>query len=57
MPASPRKCWGKKVRFTPINMTPKWALAHVWWRVNPVNRGNQWVNPARMANTAPIERT
>ena len=40
-----------------MNMTPKWALAHVGWRVNPVNRGNQWVNPARMAKTAPIERT
>lgn len=57
MPARPRKCWGKNVRFTPVNMTPKWALAHVGWRVYPVSSGNQWVNPARMAKTAPIERT
>lgn len=57
MPARPRKCCGKKVRFTPVNMTPKWAFAHVVCRVYPVNSGNQWVNPARMAKTAPIERT
>lgn len=57
MPANPRKCWGKKVRFTPVNMTPKCALAHVWFKVYPVNRGNQWVSPARMAKTAPIDRT
>lgn len=40
-----------------MNITPKCALAHVGCRVYPVNRGNQWVNPARIANTAPIERT
>lgn len=57
MPARPRKCCGKKVRFTPTNITPNWALAHVECRVYPVNRGNQWVNPARIANTAPIDRT
>lgn len=57
MPASPKKCWGKKVRFTPVNMTPKCVLAHVWFKVYPVNRGNQWVSPARMAKTAPIDRT
>lgn len=57
MPARPRKCWGKKVRFTPTNITPKCTLAHVEWSVYPVNRGNQWVNPARIANTAPIDRT
>lgn len=57
MPARPRKCCGKKVRFTPVNITPKWAFAHVGCRVKPVNSGNQCVNPARMANTAPIDRT
>ena len=56
MPARPRKCWGKNVRFTPVNIIPKWVLDHVGWRVYPVNSGNRWVNPARMANTAPIER-
>lgn len=57
MPARPKKCCGKKVKLTPVNITPKWALAHVGWRVYPVKSGNQWVNPARMAKTAPIERT
>lgn len=57
MPASPKKCWGKNVKFTPTNITPKWAFAHVGCRVYPVNRGNQWVNPARIAKTAPIDRT
>lgn len=40
-----------------MNMTPKCVLAHVGCRVYPVKSGNQWVNPARMAKTAPIERT
>lgn len=40
-----------------MNITPKWAFAHVWCKVNPVRSGNQWVNPARMAKTAPIDRT
>lgn len=48
---------GKKVRLTPVNITPKCALVHDGCRVKPVKRGNQWVNPARMAKTAPIERT
>ena len=57
MPARPRKCWGKNVRFTPVNITPKCAFAHVGWRVYPVKSGNQWVNPAMMAKTAPIDST
>jgi len=56
MPVRPRKCC-RKVRFTPVNMTPKWALVQVEFRVYPVNKGNQWVNPAKMAKTAPIEST
>jgi len=40
MPVRPRKCCGK-VRFTPVNMTPKWALVQVEFRVYPVNKGNQ----------------
>lgn len=57
MPARPRKCWGKKVRFTPINIIPKWIFVHVLWRVYPENRGNQWTKAAIIAKTAPIERT
>ena len=41
MPARPRKCCGKNVRFTPINITAKWILVHVLFRVYPENRGNQ----------------
>lgn len=53
----PGNVGGKKVRLTPVNITPKCALVHDGCRVKPVKRGNQWVNPARMAKTAPIERT
>lgn len=57
MPARPKKCWGKKVRFTPVNITPKCTLVQVLWRVYPVNNGNQCTNPAMIANTAPMDRT
>lgn len=43
--------------FTPVNMTQNWVFVRVWFNVYPVNKGNQWVNPPIMANTAPIERT
>lgn len=57
MPLNPRKCWGKKVRFTPINMIKNCAFVHREWRVKPVNKGNQCVNAAKIANTAPILNT
>lgn len=57
MPASPRKCWGKNVNFTPINIRAKCIFLNSGCRPTPENRGNQWVNPANMANTAPIDRT
>lgn len=34
-----------------------WAFNHLAFMVMPVNSGNQWVMPAMMANTAPIDRT
>lgn len=43
--------------FTPTNMIAKCVFAHISSRVYPVNRGNQWTNPAIIANTAPIDRT
>ena len=43
--------------FTPINIMKNWALVQRAWRVRPVNRGNQWVNAANIANTAPILST
>jgi hypothetical protein len=57
MPLRPKKCCGKKVKFTPINIIKNWAFVHREWRVNPENSGNQWVNAANIANTAPILRT
>lgn len=43
--------------FTPTNIMAKCVLAHISFRVYPVNSGNQWTNPAIIANTAPIDRT
>lgn len=43
--------------FTPKNITTNCSFAHVWFSENPVNSGNQWVNPAIIANTAPIDNT
>lgn len=43
--------------FTPINIEKKCTFAHRGCRVNPVNRGNQWVNPPKIAKTAPILST
>jgi len=43
--------------FTPINITRKWIFNHFGFRVKPVKRGNQWAIPAKIPNTAPIERT
>jgi hypothetical protein len=57
MPASPKKCWGKKVKFTPINIVINWIFRYILFNVRPVNRGYQFRNPAIIANTAPIERT
>lgn len=57
MPLSPRKCCGKKVKFTPINMVINWIFSHFGFKLVPVKRGNQWINPPIMANTAPMDRT
>lgn len=40
-----------------MNMVKNWAFVHCGFIVSPVNRGNQCVNAANMANTAPILRT
>jgi len=57
MPLSPRKCWGKNVKFTPINIIKNWDLDQIGCIVRPENKGNQWLNPANNANTAPIDKT
>lgn len=30
---------------------------HEGFITNPVNKGYQWINPAMIANTAPIDKT
>lgn len=40
-----------------MNIIINWIFNHNWFIINPVKRGNQWINPAIIANTAPIDRT
>lgn len=57
IPLKPKKCWGKKVKLTPKNIIKKWIFAHRECKVMPENSGNQWLNAAKIANTAPILNT
>lgn len=57
IPDNPRKCCGKNVKFTPINIIKNWIFKNMLFNVNPVNKGYQWINLIIIANTAPIERT
>lgn len=57
MPFNPKKCCGKKVMFTPINIIVKWIFKSLGFRDVPVNKENQWVIPPKIPNTAPIEST
>lgn len=57
MPDKPRKCCGKNVMLTPRNITQNWVLVRVWFRLYPVNSGNQWVSPPMIAKTAPMDKT
>lgn len=57
MPLSPKKCWGKNVIFTPVNIRKNWMLRKDGFKVNPKNKGNQWIRPAIIAKTAPIDKT
>ena len=57
IPLRPKKCWGKKVIFTPKNMEKNWIFNHLGLRGVLNNKGNQWVSPPRIANTAPIDKT
>lgn len=57
MPAKPKKCMGKKVIFTPINIIQNCAFNHFKFIVRPVIKGNQLTNAAIRANTAPILNT
>jgi len=57
IPANPKKCIGKKVKFTPTNIAKNCLFSQVGCKVKPVNKGYQVTNPPNMANTAPILNT
>lgn len=40
-----------------MNIRIKWTSDQRGCIVSPKNSGNQWVNAANMANTAPIDKT
>ena len=57
MPFIPKKCCGKNVMFTPMNMARNWIFRS-FGLIDRLNiSGNQCTMPAMIANTAPIERT
>ena len=57
MPANPKKCIGKNVILTPINISINCTLVHVGFIVKPTIKGNQLISPPINANTAPILNT
>ena len=57
MDINPKKCWGKNVIFTPINIIINWIFNHFWFIVKPVIIGNQWIILVIIAKTAPIDKT
>jgi hypothetical protein len=42
---------------TPKNIEKNWILSHVGFIVVPLNKGNQWIIPAIIAKTAPMDST
>jgi len=57
MPFSPKKCWGKNVTLTPVNIIMNCVFSFLGFIFIPVNNGYQWLNPAMIVNTAPIDNT
>lgn len=57
MPDNPKKCWGKNVILTPINIIKNWIFNNKLFNVKPVNKGYQWINLIIIAKTAPIDNT
>jgi len=43
--------------FTPVNIEKNWTFIIFGFMFILNKRGNQWVIPAMMANTAPIDKT
>jgi hypothetical protein len=42
---------------TPINIARNWLINQDGLKDTPKNTGIQWMRPAMMANTAPIDNT
>lgn len=57
IPFNPRKCIGKKVILTPMNITQNTAVEPVLFITPPKKSGLHKVTPPRIPNTAPSERT
>jgi len=57
MPLRPKKCCGKKVKFTPMNMDKNCTFIILGFMFILNKRGSQWVVPAMIANTAPMDST
>lgn len=57
MPARPKKCIGKKVKFTPVNIIKNWIFNHFGFIVKPTIRGYQLIKAPIKAKTAPILST
>ena len=56
-PCRPKKCIGKKVKFTPRNKPQKCNLPFLSLYVKPSDFGDQKYQAANNANTAPIDNT
>jgi len=40
-----------------MNIKMNWVIAHLEFKEDPIKIGNQYVIPAPIANTAPIDKT
>jgi len=40
-----------------MNIVTNWIFSHFGFKLVPVKRGNQWINPPIIANTAAIDNT
>jgi len=57
IPAKPKKCWGKNVKFTPIKVKKKCIFPAIRLISTPRKRGNQKYIPAIIEKAAPIDKT
>jgi len=57
IPLSPKKCIGKKVKFTPINIIQKTQVEPTQLKTPPQKIGLQRLMPHRIPKTAPNDKT